>query len=225
MTNAQLKIIKRALFDAEMIEIKKLEAFPEAKGEHSEEYIKKISELRQRTKIKKSSIINLTPKRKIAILVAALITLALTITACAFAEQIEDFTFKVYEKFTSVYVEGEPDTSEFVQCMPSYIPDDYVLADNEVISISSRAIWYNGSHRIFLDQDRKSSNIISLDTEDSPCVMTTIGSNQVYYVSKNNTYVFLWIEKNYQFSLTCHSSLAWDEIEKMICSISDSNSE
>lgn len=224
MTNAQLEIIKRALFDAEMIEIKKLETFPEVKVAHSPAYVQKISELREKTKRTESSIISFSPRRKIAILVAVVLILALTITACAFGEQIKEFLFEIYETFTRAEVEGDPNTTEFEQYTPSYIPNDYTIVDNEIVGGSSRIIWYNGDHYIYLDQDQQSSNKLILDTENSPYTQTIMGEHQIYYINENNTYIFIWIENGYQFSLYCHSSLTWDNIESLICSISLTNS-
>ena len=224
MTNTQLKIIKLALFDAEMFEIKKLETFPQAKVMHSPEYVQKISELREKAKRTESSMISFSPRRKTAILVAAIIIIALTLTACAFSEQIKAFFFEISETFTRAEAEGEPTTAEFEQYLPSYIPDNYTIIDNEVGYGFSRIIWYNNDHYIYLQQNQLSSSKLILDTEDSPYAKTIMGNNEIYYINKNNTYSFIWIENGYQFSLMCHGSLSWDNIENLICSISSSKS-
>lgn len=95
-----------------------------------------------------------------------------------------------------------------------------MIVDNEIVNSSSRIIWYNGDHYIYLDQDQQSSNKLTLDTEESPYTQAIMGEYQIYYINENNTYIFIWIENGYQFSLYSHSSLAWDCFETFICSIS-----
>ena len=221
MTDTQLKIIKRALFDSEMIEIKKLEKFPQVKAEHSPEYVRMISELREKAKRRESSVISFSPRRKIILLIAVLVILAIAVTACAFGKEIKDFFFEVYETFTKAEVKGEPNDDEFKQYMPSCIPDGYALIDNEVTDSSSRIIWSNGTHHIYLDQDKQSSNKIILDTEESVYSIKIIGNREIHYIEKNNTCTLLWIDNGYQFLLICHNSVTWESIENLISGISD----
>lgn len=224
MTTAQLEIIKLALFDAEMFEIRRLEALPQINAIHSPAYAQKISKLRERTKRIESSIIQLSPRRKISILVAAIIILSLTITACAFGKQIKAFFFEISETFTRAEAEGEPTATQFEQHLPSYIPDNYIVIDNKIDKSSSRVVLFNDSHYIYLDQNLTSFNQLIFDTEDSHYTKTIMGDREIYYINKHNTYTFIWIDNGYQFSLMCHSSLSWDNIENLICSISTSKS-
>lgn len=216
MTNTQLQIIKKALFDVEMIELKRLEAFPAIQVEHSKEYTLKINSLIERERKRESSVFVWSPKRKGAVLVAVILILTLTITACAFGEQIKGFFVDIYETFTRLGVEGEPSDVPFEQYTFDWMPEEYTLIDNVIANNTSRTVWYNGKHQIYLEQDTLSSNSIIIDTENSQYEITNIGEVTVYYTYKNNTYTALWMLDNYQFCLVCHDSIAWCDIEKMI---------
>ena len=221
MTENQLQTIKQALYDAEMLEIKKLEALPIIEVEHSTNYNKKINTLLENAKRGDFSPSNLTRKRRVMLLVAVIVVFALTVTSCAFGEQIKDFCFSIYEKFMRVEVNGETDNTSFEQYTPSFVPDGYVVDDNDVGNGYSRLIFNDGSHRIYIDQYKLSSGNMILDTENAEYSEMDIGGKIVYCLKKNNTYTLLWLNNNYQFLVTCHSSIEWNNIESMINSIGE----
>lgn len=221
MTENQLQTIKQALYDAEILEVKKLEALPIIEVEHSTNYNKKINTLLEKARRGDFSPSNRTRKRRVMLLVAVIVVFALTVTACTFGEQIKNFCFSKYEKFMRVEVNGEPDNMSFKQYIPTFVPDGYVLEDNDVGNGYSRLIFINGSHRIYIDQDKLSSGKLILDTENAEYSEMDIGGKRVYCLKKNNTYTLLWLNNNYQFLVTCHSSIEWNNIESMINSLGD----
>lgn len=222
MTEFDLAIIKKALIDTEKLEIKSLESFPSVKANHSKEYICKINNLIEKERKRENSVFHWTAKRKLAFFIVAILLISLTITACAFTKPIKDFFIEVYPQFTRFSADKDtpsPPPQQFKRYEPTWIPSEYYCINRDNTNGSSIIVWSNGAHKIFLQQSFSAGNTISIDTEGTAYKKELIDNLTVYYVHKNNTYSIVWTFEEYNFSLSCHDSISWENVIKTIKSL------
>lgn len=216
MTEAQLNIIKKALYDVEMLELKKLESLPNANAVYSQEYIKKKDALIRREQKREASLIKWPLKKNIIIFAAMISLLALTVTACVFRKQIKEFVFKVYDAYTLIYLDAEkPQQLQEIYEL-TYIPDEYEVVENTVYPTSVINAWSDGVKEIVLIQTAVGTNVMTIDTENAQYETIQIENITLYCTYKNNANTFLWNMGENTFLMTCPDTTPWEDVERMI---------
>ena len=216
MNKNLLSLIKRALYDAEVIEIKRLEALPEAPFSPSEECIS-----RARTEFaqgKRQVARRKTLKGVVAILVAAILLISVTVTCIAFRENIKEFFIEKFEKFsiftTPDVTTDKTEIEEFY--LPAYIPEGFTKTDVFEDSTEVMIVWEREDEMIVYSQSLLTkSAIIKIDTETSDYQTKDVGERTVYYISHYSEYFMIWRAEDYSFTLKCSNSYTCEEDERI----------
>lgn len=212
-------ILKKALLDSTLKEIKAIEEADYPVIETDIEYDRKIyNEInKSHTKINRRNI-------RIVILAAILVTLTMIMSISAIRTRIVDFVVSVYEKFICLSIDENeyiyPQTIEKVY-KPSYTPSNFIEFENSIRTIYSITRYKNSNDRINLYQYVISRKNVNFDNEYSDYTPRYINDQKVYYTIKEDKYTVRWIANDYSFVLSCPESLGWDEIEKIILSIEE----
>ena len=213
MTKSNLQLIKKALLTVELEETKIFDSIPLTDVTHTQEYINTIDNFL--TSTCQHSVFNLK-KRIIAALIAAAVLIFAT--ACAFREPIAEFFIDIYEKYTSFSTNNEKNRKIDEVYSPLYIPHGYDLTSRTISTTDVNTYWSDGTHQIILFQSPNGIQNTIMDTENEDYQQVEVNSLTVYYIFKHNTYICLWENDKYVFSLSCSGSLEIDVIKEIISS-------
>lgn len=97
MTVTQIEITKKALLDVELIEIKYWESFPDIDFAPSQVYVDKIKKIIISECRREASLLKLSARKKLTLLIASALIFLLTLSACVFKDQIKDFVIEAYD--------------------------------------------------------------------------------------------------------------------------------
>lgn len=216
MTDNQLKIIKRALIDADARDAAFYESLPEVNVTHSDEYNKRIEKLFSRG----SARITYTPRRIVAIIIAAALIFALSVTAFAFRDSIKKFFFGIYENFVYISSDGDgadPSPMEIEQLYTiSDIPDGY----EKILETREKAIaqqcWASDTGAIILQQAISKNTNISSSNENGIVKEVRIGNRDTYMIYEEGSYTFHWEEAGYLFMLNASDTLSYDTVIALV---------
>ena len=216
MTDNQLKIIKRALIDADARDAAFYESLPEVNITHSDEYNKRIEKLFSGG----SARITYTPRRIVAIIIAAALIFALSVTAFAFRDSIKKFFFGIYENFVYISSDGDgadPSPMEIEQLYTiSGIPDGY----EKILETREKAIaqqcWASDTGAIILQQAISKNTTISSSNENGIVKEVKIGNRDTYMIYEEGSYTFHWEEAGYLFMLNASDTLSYDTVTALV---------
>lgn len=223
MTINQAKILRSALYDAQLMELRYIESLPAENIVNSERVDNFVRELADGFKEKKKTGLG---KRFILILVAAIISILLIVSISA-SDAIRNFFVNIYE--ISIYEDHilitsnedynkenlEEPMQEFVT---SYVPKGYIKTISKNHPALIDTYWNNGEHGITLSQTKLQNAVLYLDNEAEYHTLVSNGKT-IYYMHKHNSYFAIWSDSEYIFSITCHDSVSLEELEKIISSI------
>lgn len=212
-------ILKKALLDSTLKEIKAIEEADYPVIETDIEYDRKIySEIRKnKAKINRRNI-------RISILAAILVTLTMIMSISAIRIRVVDFVVAVYEKFICLSIDEEaynyPKTIETVY-KPSYVPNDHL--EHNIVNKTTyiKTEYKNLFNTIMIYQYIISAKDIYFDNEYSDYTPVYIDDQKVYFTTKEGKYTVKWLANDYSFVLSCPEELGWDEIERIILSIEE----
>ncbi len=216
MTKEQLELVKKALYQAEVIRVKQIEALPKADFVPDDEYKQRISALIEETKKPKA----ISLKKRIIVLVAAILMLALIITACAFKNEIKGFFVNMFDTFASATSDKDKQYNYTAYKINS-LPNGYSEYSSSVVKTSSTTIYSNGKHNIMLYQATISKSVAFFDTKSDEYNLLTISNTKVYYREENSCFYIYWTDPDYMFYLSCPVNIEWATIEEMILSIGE----
>ena len=209
--------LKRVLLESTLAEIKAIE-------ELDYSFVKADEAFKARIKQDMRTFSSFKPRRFFLIL-AATLTICFCIALSVSADMrngIIDFFVRTYDSFSEIFFErGEeiaPDTIE-VEYQPSYFKENgyervYYKKYNSMICTR----WARNSQEVSLLQKTIGNGNPSVDTENADCNTTYVGDLKVIYTYKYATYNVYWVQNGYYFSLQCHSSMSWSDVEKIILS-------
>ena len=217
MTKRQLFLVRKALRRIEAAEIARLDARPAVEWVPTQKYTAAMQKLLAQDKKRARSLFYGVKKRTIIGLIAAIIALLLTATACVFHREIKDFFIQVTEKGT--IFETEISSSEVVDYEMSWVPEGYVFSDLQSYSSMKRFTWTKDKQQISFIYASKGTETIILDTEGTSYQIADVDGKKVYYVCKYNTYSLIWMDSDTSFDLHCPADVSWEDIERMIRSI------
>ena len=166
--------------------------------------------------------VNTAGKRVAVILLALTVLFGLSMTVDAIREPFVKLITKVLEKFTEVYV--DPKTSQNMKdsmeekYYPSYIPDGYVMTENNVyldISIDAFYEKEDGGYEkgyISYHQDLLRSSGFLFDTEGVELIGLEIdGKLAKSYTNKGVVNLF-WTDDDYMFRLSATGGLTLEDL-------------
>ena len=216
MTVTQTEMIKKALLAVELSEIKYMEKLPDASLDFSEMYKTKISRLINSERKREASLLRLSARKRLTILVASILILLLTLTACIFKDHIKEFIIESYGAMTRFFSPYDESISDYQKHTFTYIPEGYKLTESFEFQNYIEYRYSNSTHFISITQSQLSGNSIQIDTENASYDILNINNIEVHRSIKNNTYMVVWKTDTTAFSLVCHDSVEWSEIEKII---------
>ena len=220
MSEAELELCRKALYEIERKEILKYDSLPQEWGDHSDEFNEKIKSLIAKTRRKESSYILMNSKK---IIIAALtaILIASILVACRYAPLIKQFVIKIFEGHTDFYLEDDETYRDKIDNVfnPRFVPDGFKLIDSFLSDVMVKNVWDNGEDSIILAQSIKSTGVTGIDTTENQYDSVQIKDENIYYSVSRGYYVMVWLKDNYSFTLTCPTSISWADIEKMIVSL------
>ena len=219
MTENQIKILKKALIDIEQREARIYDSLPQVEFTHTEEYERKISKLFSKSKKQ----ISYTTRKIAAILIAATLIFALSITAFAFRESIKQFFVEIYEDFVDITAnnpEKEPLPTKIETFYTIYdIPDGFEkIEDTERESLSQQG-WISDVGMITLQQTLLEGTEISASKEDANLQETKLGDKSLFWIEEEGAFQVFWAEKGYIFVLNVFGEFSFEDIQNMIISI------
>lgn len=215
MTNNEIVLIKKALLNVEMREVKFMDSFPQVDLPHSQQYIENMNNLTHTpTRVLPKKVFS---KNKFIICIIA--ALLMFVTACKFKEPILDFFEETYENFTKLSTKEDVDEEIGSVYTPGYIPSGYEVVSQSSNKIGLSIIWSNGTHKIVYNQSPLNNQNTFIDTENNNYISLYIGEQPVYYILKNGTYFFIWENDHYSFKLKCSDIISISEVKKIILSI------
>ncbi len=217
-------ILKRALFDAAMIDIKRIESLPLPGFAHTEEHKARIADIFEECLDYEERSIR-RAKRKRALLIAAIIAaLAFTITACTVIEPIRSFIVTVTKEATS-FDKGPGSAKEPPSNIPfnglDYIPEGFVKNEDESLSTqaTTEIVYYNNEKRLSISRAIIAFSSESADSEGSPAEVLKIDGYDVYLFTKWKNDLAVWHDEYYRYSLIFPEELGKEELIKMIKSV------
>lgn len=217
MTANQTKILKSALFDFALSEANCFEALDVKEPSYSDAFKSKIKELSQQKS--KSSPIS---KRVTFILIAAVITVFLVVSASAVALKLGDYIVDIYEKYIEIKFNNNDNSTkstikEFYT--PTYIPDKYLHINQSSDDTNHSYSWSNGTHTILFEQETHNRGGFAIDNENLEYENFSLDGKIVYYYTKYNTFVYMWSFDEYVFTIIAPADIPLEEIKMMISSM------
>lgn len=190
--------IRKALFEVENRRVAAIEGSGYEPFAPSPRYQRTISKLVRRTSRGK------TFSRVIAILIACVIFLSMTVVAYAAGESIIEFITNIVGEWFHVDYElqdikNAPQSIETIY-IPQSMPEMYALREQEVYHRSMHTTWENGSGgKVVLSQYVLSAEV-HIKAEGTGEI--TIGGIRALYGEYEDLWSYYWYYDNYQFSLS-----------------------
>ncbi|MBQ2876815.1 MAG: DUF4367 domain-containing protein [Clostridia bacterium] len=212
LKNKQFDLIVQVLRDINSREVDAIEKTESPNVAFSQNYDETIQNI-----FKKERVAKYNYKRIISIIAAAVLIIALTVTAFAFRKQIVDFI----ETLVPGGVRLEPDGGEFKPVEGYYVfsklPEAYEVTYHTENKVQIETEWTNGENIIFLQQTVLTERYqVDIDTESEHYRKEKVGPYTVHYTYKYGTHTVVWENDRYGFVLDCFAELTWEEIKEMI---------
>lgn len=222
MTDIKSNILERALLESTLKEIRTIEAVDYPKIKTEKEYDEKIL---QSIKANKQFKFQKYYRKRIAIIIASVIVcFMILMSISAVRTKVIDFFIEVYDTFASFFIDKDDDIDSplkiEIQYEPTYMNENgFQLANQVKNEYQVVSVWKKEGMTVYLTQYIIDGNVIKMDTENAEYHIDYIDDQKVYYVLKNNTYNIRWLTNEYSFNLICPESLGWEEIQKIIKSL------
>lgn len=214
------RIIKEAVLQCQLEEIREFELCPDTPVEFSQEFEDNMAKLLAGCRQEK---IYVAKRKRTVALVAALLIASMMLTAFAARKYIIEFFVNIFEDRTllstdSVEADGINTVYKF-----KWIAQGFTL-ESEIESQNSYAeVWKNDFLRIKYFQRCSQNNDIMVDDEHGAYLERPIDDISVYYLLRNERQIIVWNYDGYNFQLDCPSDLDWETITQMIKSIEPVN--
>ena len=219
MTENKLRIIKKALIDIEQREARIYDSLPKVNFVHSEEYERKIAKLLSEEK----KHVRYTPRKIAAVLIAATLIFALSVTAFAFRESIKQFFVDIYETFVEITAnepEDEPLPTKIEQVYTIVnIPEEFEKIEDTADEVIAQQCWMCDTGMIVLQQILAQDTEISSSNENAVMEEAKLGDKTLFWINENGIFTVYWTEKGYIFTLSTYGEFSLDDIQNMILSI------
>ena len=214
MKRSDLQLIKRALYDAELIRLRRYDSLPRVEKEHTEEYKKKISLLLEGEEKGLYTDRTVVKKRWLLATVVTII-IALTVTACAVIEPIRTVIAEFFEnciKFSTSSGDGDVSMEEYGLY---YLPEGFEKTNEEKDVNLIRIEYKNNGEQIVFIQTRI-SGVMTFDEEH---YVTEVAGKEVFVFTKAESDVVFWTDENYKYTVYYPEELDFSEVRKMIESV------
>ena len=218
MTNEQLLLVKQALHETAMREVRYYESLPQKEYEYSPKFEKKMQKLLRIQEKPIYPFIRSPMRRFASVLAIILLFFAMSLSVSAVREPVFSFFERITEKFTEIILPKEANPRVFTKYRADWVPENYELSAESDHASTYRTEWKNGDSYICFIQYTEGAHI-HLNTENTIIYEASWNNRKISYCQKNNVYLFSWEENGYLFTLVCTTDLSLDDIQRMIESI------
>lgn len=216
-------LLKRALMEAQKIEMAKLPTEDELSNAHmfSDAFNAKMDKLIVKTKNKYVYLGNLQIRKVAVAAIIFILVSGASMSVEAVRRPIVNFFIEVYEKFTKLSFENEdkiilPITIEKFY-LPEEIPKGYSKLEENNGNTFFEIVYSDSINEIVFQQFTLTYAYVGLDTENVDMVKINIQGHDGWTYANKNTTVILWNDGEYAFMLTGMEDLS--SLEHMANSI------
>ena len=214
------RIIKEAVLQYQLEEIREFELCPDTPVEFSQEFEDNMAKLLAGCRREK---VYFAKRKRIVALVAALLIASMMLTAFAARKYIVEFFVNVFEDRTLLYTDSFDLDGIKTIYKPNWIVPGYTL-ENEISTKNLyMLVWNNNNDLLRYSQKCSNKNSLFLDDEYGSYSEVTIDDFSVYYLERKDRQIIVWNYDGYNFQLDCPSDLDWETITQMIKSIEPVN--
>lgn len=214
------RIIKEAVLQYQLEEIREFELCPDTPVEFSQEFEDNMAKLLVGCRREK---VYFAKRKRTVALVAALLIASMMLTAFAARKYIVEFFVNVFEDrilLSTDLVESERITTVYQLTWMSY---EFSFESKIESQNSYVEIWGNADKKLYYSQKCSNKNTMYLDDEYESYSEVTIDDFSVYYLERKDRQIIVWNYDGYNFQLDCPSDLDWETITQMIKSIEPVN--
>lgn len=191
----------------------------------SDEFYKKLDKAASDIACQRDNTLSL--KKMITVIVAATLIVGLmAFSVFAAREEIKGFIIEIFDGFARLTVDNKEDDTDARKVTIGYIPDGFesVYKNN----VNADYVTYdfkreNESLSIYCTANVKGTGF--LDTEDNEATEVVAADKKVVRTEKNNTLAALWTDGDFIYHITCTASVGWEEVVRIIESITYSETE
>ena len=224
MTSFELSILKDALLIAGVDELNCYRSLHYENVEFSKEFKKSIKEINRKRKRLSYKCTKTVPRRIGTIFIAAIITFCLMMTISAFRTPVINFFVNVYDDFVALFFKEDESVyvPEFIDHVnePTYMIDGFEKVDYLHLDNVAETYWEKDYDLIILYQEIIEQDLqIKLDNSHDGYSEAILGRHTVYYSLSKGSYMFIWSDGSYFYTLILPESIPFDEIEKVISSM------
>ena len=167
MNKSELSLIKKVLWDIELIELKKMESIPSVEWNPSEECKENLKKIFRVAKEQEKRT-TLKFKRLRTALIAAILVIATMATLIACVEPVRNFFKEIAEKYTDFISITDDKSKEVIEeiYLPTNLPKNSIEISSNVTEVTASTVWMNGEDVIVVLQ-HTGNTTTTLDTENS----------------------------------------------------------
>lgn len=136
-------------------------------------------------------------------------------TAEGYRERFFKIITTIYEKYTSIMIEGEVPANEGLSFNePSYIPEGFEII-NDRQDDTARVIQYMDDNKIVVyKQSIITGGETKIDTEGTTIEEMEINEQLITYVFNKDMYIAYWTDENFKYII--NAEISFEEFVKMI---------
>lgn len=174
----------------------------------SDEFDKKIGKLLSFSQKPYFKFVNTIGKRAAVIIIALITALSITtLSVKAVREPVISFMISVYDKFTNILFNTDELESSYPTIIeesyhPEYIPEGYILKENNNFGNVIETIYSKGNDDLFFEQYIISSTQIGVDTEGTGVEILTVKGKEVLFYNNKGVNNIVWTDGVYGYKIT-----------------------
>ncbi|MBQ9802417.1 MAG: DUF4367 domain-containing protein [Clostridia bacterium] len=166
-----------------------------------------------------------TTRRKVATVIAIIATLlALSLSISGVRETLYFFVTETFSTHIDFIGMGPCNVKKLTEIeeyrSPKWIPTDYTLKNHTESRIYQCYTWENDNNKILFEQHIATAYSVSVNAENTSFQKLYIGNYLIYTFEKNGLYDLYWIDGPYAYTLLCPTALGWENVTRIIESIS-----
>lgn len=141
-------------------------------------------------------------------------------TAEGYRERFFKIMTTIYEKYTSIKIEGEgPAIKGLSFTEPSYIPEGFRIINDRQGDISRVIQYMNDDKIIVFNQGILTNEGIQIDTEGAIIERMEINKQKINYVFNKDMYIAYWTDN--EFSYIVNAEVSFEEFVRIIEGITE----
>ena len=226
MRNKLPKNLRSALKEYLVEEDKVFKNIQSPYDNRSEKYKNELQALIDENKTKKPSSarevwVSFSGKKKV-LLIATITILLIALTACAAKIITDCFIINDYDGYSQINFENTNSKDTKVLYSPTYITHGYVSGETTQTSFLYKEVWTNEtdeSKKIVFQQSFLNSMHGFVDTDNADHGERLIENTPTYYSRKGDLCKIYWMANDYYFYISCPNELSWEEVEKIVISV------